>query len=143
MNLTLNTQMSDALAALGQRWEISPAAAARRLLRDSLKAHGLHTRQPLIHRTIRMSPNGMKWLQNNRRGRTQSEALRSAINHGLERATTTPPKLIKPTGADSHRLSIRVTPELDAQVNNIADRQQSTWAAAAYSLIHLAASKQE
>ena len=142
MNLTLNTQISDALAALGQRWEISPAAAARRLLRDGLKAHGLHTRQPLIHRTIRISPNGMKWLQNNRRGRTQSEALRSAINHGLERAATTPPKLIKPD-ADSHRLSIRVTPGLDAQVNNVADRQQSTWSAAAYSLIYLAASKQE
>ena len=50
-----------------------------------------------------MSPNGMKWLQNNRRGRTQSEALRSAINHGLERATTTPPKLINqqaPTATD-------------------------------------------
>ena len=53
-------------------------------------------RQPLALRVIRMSPAGMKWLQKNRRGRTQSEVLRLAINHGLERAATGPLKLIRP-----------------------------------------------
>ena len=114
-----------------------PAAAARRLLRDGLKVRGL-ARQPLAHREIRMSPTGMKWLQKNRRGRTQSEVLRLAINHGLERAATGPLELIRP-GADRVRLSMRVAPELDARVNKGADRLQSTWSPAAYSLIYLAA----
>ena len=77
----------------------------------------------------------MKWLQNNRGGRTQSEALRSAINSGLERPATAGRRQPPAVHARDTRTS--------AQVNEVADRLQSTWSAAAYSLIYLAASKQE
>ncbi len=144
------------LEALANKWGISPAAVARRAVRDLLKENGLYdhpqrppsqTRKPakptMVHRTLRLTPTQAGVIDGitDRHQLTRSKTLRALISHACRQPITHQHLHRAPSHKRTVRWSVRLTPQQDHTVTTVAESLRCSLTDAASALLSSAAAQ--
>ena len=135
MNITLNKQLGGGLQAAADQWNITPAAAAKRILAQALQQQG-HLSPPPVHRTLRLATTLTLWIQHtaHRNGVSQSEMLRRLLTEGLQ-ADPTPNRKVNYPDPTPTRVTVRIPPDLNQHIQTQAHTWKQQWAPTATDLI--------
>ena len=131
--VVFNPSYAAGLMALAERWEISAAAVARRIIREVLREHGvLHRPQPLsqnrdstprmVHRTLRITPKQASFFESTARSYriSRSETIRGVLAHAIGRPITYEHLRRVPSERRTVRWSVRITHGHDAHIRKVA-----------------------
>ena len=135
MNIALSQQLARGLQAAADRWNITPAAAAKRILKQALQEQG-HLPPPPVHRTLRLATSLTRWIQHtaHRTGVPQSEMLRQLLTEGLT-ADPTPDRRVTYPEPTPKRVTVRIPSDLNQHIHTQADTWKQQWAPTATDLI--------
>ena len=135
MTIGLNQELSRGLQTAADQWNISPAAAAKRMLREALQQQGHLPPQP-VHRTLRLATSMSQWIQHtaHRNGVPQSETLRRLLTEGLT-ANPTPDRKVTYPNPTPKRVTVRIPPDLNQNIQTQANTWGKQWAPTATDLI--------
>ena len=135
MNIALNQELTRGLQAAADQWNITPAAAARRMLKEALQKQG-HLPPAPVHRTLRLATSMTQWIQHtaHRAGVPQSEMLRQLLTEGLT-ANPTPDRKVTYKNPTPKRVTVRIPPDLNQNIQTQADTWENQWAPTATDLI--------
>ena len=135
MNITLGSQLARGIKAAADQWNITPAAAAKRILKQALQQQW-HLPPPPVHRTLRLATSLTQWIQHtaHRCGVPQSEMLRRLLAEGLQ-ADPTPDRKVNYPDPTPKRVTVRIPSDLNQNVQTQADTWGKQWAPTATDLI--------
>ena len=135
MNIGLNQQLTHGLQTAAQGWNITPQAAAKRILKETLQEQG-HLPPPPVHRTLRLATSMTQWIQHTaqRTGVPQSELLRQLLTEGLT-ANPTPHQKVTYKNPTPKRITVRLPPDLNQNIQTQADTWETQWSPTATDLI--------
>ena len=135
MNITLGQQLARGIKAATDRWNITPTAAAKRILKEALQQQG-HLPPPPVHRTLRLATTLTQWIQHtaHRTGVPQSEMLRQLLTEGLA-ADPTPDRKVTYPDPTPKRVTVRIPSDLNQHIQTQADTRGKQWAPTATDLI--------
>ena len=135
MNIALNQELTRGLQAAADQWNITPAAAAKRILKQALQQQGHLPPQP-IHRTLRLATSLTQWIQHtaHRNSVPQSEMLRQLLTEGLT-TNPTPDRKVTYPNATPKRITVRIPPDLNQNIQTQANTWEKRWAPTATDLI--------
>ena len=135
MKIALNQELTRGLHAAADQWNITPEAAARRMLKEALQEQG-HLPPAPVHRTLRLATTMTQWIQHtaHRAGVPQSEMLRQLLTEGLT-ANPTPDRKVTYKTPTTKRITVRIPPDLNQNIQTQADTWGNQWAPTATDLI--------
>ena len=135
MNIALNQELTRGLQTAADQWNITPAAAAKRILKQALQKQGHLPPQP-IHRTLRLATSLTQWIQHtaHRNSVPQSETLRQLLTEGLQ-ANPTPNRKVTYKNPTPKRITLRIPPDLNQNIQTQANTWEKQWAPTATDLI--------
>ena len=135
MKIGLNQELTRGLHAAADQWNITPAAAARRILKEALQKQG-HLPPAPVHRTLRLATSMTQWIQHtaHRNSVPQSETLRQLLAEGLT-ANPTPDRKVTYPNPTPKRITVRIPPDLNQNIQTQADTWGNQWAPTATDLI--------
>ena len=135
MKIGLNQELARGLQAAADQWNITPEAAAKRILKEALQKQGSLPPAP-VHRTIRLATTLTLWIQHtaHRAGVPQSEMLRELLAEGLT-ANPTPGRKVTYPNPTPKRVTVRIPPDLNQNIQTQANTWGKQWAPTATDLI--------
>jgi len=133
LRVVFNPSYAAGLVALSEQWGISPAAVARRIVREALREHGvLDSPQPafrnqdsrpgMVHRTLRITPMQASLLDStaSRQGLGRSETIRGVLTYAIGQPVTYQHLRRAPSEKRTVRWSVRITHRHDAHIRKVA-----------------------
>ena len=135
MKIGLSQQLTDGLQAAADQWNITPTAAAKRILKQALQEQG-HLPPAPAHRTLRLATSLTRWIQHtaHHNGVSQSETLRRLLAEGLQ-ANPTPGRKVNYPNPTPKRVTVRIPPDLNQHIQTQAHTWKQQWAPTATDLI--------
>ncbi len=133
LRVVFNPSHAAGLMALSEKWEISKAAVARRIVREALREHGVLDRPPrpsrsrggkegMVHRTLRVTPMQASFVDTtaywNRLSR--SETIRGLLTHATRQPVTYEHLRRAPSERRTVRWSVRISNPHDAHIRKVA-----------------------
>ena len=135
VKIALNQELTRGLKAAADQENISPTAAARRMLKEALQEQG-HLPPAPVHRTLRLATSMTQWIQQtaHRNSVPQSETLRRLLTEGLT-ANPTPDRKVTYPNPTPKRITVRIPPDLNQNIQTQAHTWGKQWAPTATDLI--------
>ena len=135
MNIALNQELTSGLQTAADQWNITPTAAAKRILKKALQKQG-HLPPAPVHRTLRLATTLTQWIQHtaHRNSVPQSEMLRRLLAEGLT-ANPTPDRKVTYKNPTPKRITVRIPPDLNQNIQTQANTWEKQWAPTATDLI--------
>lgn len=131
--MVFNPSYAAGLIALAVEWEISPVAAARRIIREALREHGvLHRPRPLsqnkdstpgmVHRTLRITPVQASFFESTADSSrlSRSDVIRGVLTHAIRQPITYEHLRQSPSEGRTVRWSVRITSRQEAHIRRVA-----------------------
>ena len=135
MRVSINQALAAGVQAAATEWNITPPAAARRVLKKALQEHG-HLPPPPVHRTLRLTTSMIQWIQHTAQntGVPQSEMIRQLLTEGLA-ANPTPHRKVTYPDPTPKRITLRLPPDLHQAIQTQANTWETQWSPTATHLI--------
>ena len=136
MQILFNPSDTAGLRAQAEKWGISPAAVARRIVRQVLREHGVldrpqrppqtrqHSKPQMVHRTVRLTPTQAAFMDRvaGEFGLTRSQTVRALIGPATRQPITRQHQLETPSHKRTVRWSVRLTTHQNASILTVAER---------------------
>ncbi|MCY4648776.1 MAG: hypothetical protein OXC98_00170 [bacterium] len=133
VRMVFNPSYAAGLTALAEKWEISPVAVARRLVREATRKHGVLDRpqrlsqnqdsEPgMVHLTLRITPMQASFLESTANGNrlSRSEAIRGVLTYDTRQPITHQHLGRAPAEKRTVRWPVRITERHNAHIRKIA-----------------------
>ena len=135
MKITLGQELTSGLQTAADQWNITPTAAAKQILKKALQKQG-NLPPPPVHRTLRLATTLTQWIQHtaHRNNVPQSETLRQLLTEGLT-ANPTPNRKVTYPNPTPKRITLRIPPDLNQNIQTQANTWEKQWAPTATDLI--------